>query len=344
PWADAHGIGYLAWTYDTWGNQQALVSNYNGTPTAYGLGFRNYLTTIGTIPAPTPTPTSPPSPTATPTPTPTPAPTPPAVPNFDHIFTVLMENRAYSEVINSPYIASLAKQGSTEGNYFATDHPSLPNYAELTSGQSFPNAATDCDPSASCQSAAVNIADRITASGRTWKEYAESMGTACKRTTSGLYAARHNPFVYYSDISAATCQANVVDYSHLAGDLASTATTPSYAFITPNSCSDMHDCSTAAGDGWLSQNLPQILNSPAFKTQNSLLALVWDEDDGSQSNQVAAIFVGSQVKAGYASAAPHTHYGLLHTIEKAWGLASLTASDANAAPITDIFKPAPGSP
>ncbi|TMD50684.1 MAG: acid phosphatase, partial [Chloroflexi bacterium] len=169
-----------------------------------------------------------------------------------------MENRAYSEVINSPYIASLAKLGSTEGNYFATDHPSLPNYAELTSGQSFPNAATDCDPSASCQSAAVNIADRITASGRTWKEYAESMGTACKRTTSGLYAARHNPFVYYSDISAATCQANVVDYSHLAGDLASTATTPSYAFITPNSCSDMHDCSTAAGDGWLSQNLPQI--------------------------------------------------------------------------------------
>lgn len=47
PWADAHGIGYLAWTWDTWGcpscSNQALISNYNGTPTTYGLGFKNYL-------------------------------------------------------------------------------------------------------------------------------------------------------------------------------------------------------------------------------------------------------------------------------------------------------------
>jgi endoglucanase len=43
PWADAHGIGYLAWTWDTWGPPQALISNYNGTPTTYGLGFKNYL-------------------------------------------------------------------------------------------------------------------------------------------------------------------------------------------------------------------------------------------------------------------------------------------------------------
>ena len=37
PWADAHGIGYLAWTWDTWGNQEALVSSYSGTPTTYGI-------------------------------------------------------------------------------------------------------------------------------------------------------------------------------------------------------------------------------------------------------------------------------------------------------------------
>jgi endoglucanase len=43
PWADAHGIGYLAWTWDTWGPPQALITDYNGTPTTYGLGFKNYL-------------------------------------------------------------------------------------------------------------------------------------------------------------------------------------------------------------------------------------------------------------------------------------------------------------
>src|SRR5205823_4142416 len=37
-WADAHGISYLGWTWDTWdcSNGPALISDYNGTPTAFG--------------------------------------------------------------------------------------------------------------------------------------------------------------------------------------------------------------------------------------------------------------------------------------------------------------------
>ena len=31
-WADAHGVGYEAWTWDTWGNCGVLISNYDGTP------------------------------------------------------------------------------------------------------------------------------------------------------------------------------------------------------------------------------------------------------------------------------------------------------------------------
>jgi Cellulase (glycosyl hydrolase family 5)/IPT/TIG domain len=54
PWADAHGIGYLAWTWDAWpNNNEALISDYNGTPTAYGTGFKNYL--AGLTPPNTPT-------------------------------------------------------------------------------------------------------------------------------------------------------------------------------------------------------------------------------------------------------------------------------------------------
>jgi endoglucanase len=52
-WADAHGIGYLAWTWDTWGPPQALVSDYAGTPTTYGLGFKNYLAGLPPPTAPT---------------------------------------------------------------------------------------------------------------------------------------------------------------------------------------------------------------------------------------------------------------------------------------------------
>ena len=244
------------------------------------------------------------------------------VPVYDHIVEILMENTPYSGIIGNsaaPYTNGLAAQGAIAGNYFATDHPSLPNYAELTSGQSFPNAGSDCDPSSSCQSNAVNIIDRITAGGRTWKAYQESMGSTCNKSSSGQYAGKHNPFIYYTDIPAASCQANDVDYSHLAADLSSTATTPAYAFITPNLCNDMHDCSTQTGDTWLSQNVPAILGSPAFTQQHSLLVIVWDEDDGSQGNQVALVAVGYGVKSGFTSQTSYTHYSLLKTIETSWG-------------------------
>ncbi len=36
-WADAHDVGYEAWTWDTWGTCGALISDYGGTPAnAYG--------------------------------------------------------------------------------------------------------------------------------------------------------------------------------------------------------------------------------------------------------------------------------------------------------------------
>ena len=37
-WADRHGVGYEAWTWDSWGTCDALISDYRGTPYAgYGM-------------------------------------------------------------------------------------------------------------------------------------------------------------------------------------------------------------------------------------------------------------------------------------------------------------------
>jgi len=47
-WADAHGVGYLAWTWNPWGCTQGnvLITDYNGTPTAgFGEGFKTHLLT-----------------------------------------------------------------------------------------------------------------------------------------------------------------------------------------------------------------------------------------------------------------------------------------------------------
>jgi phosphatidylinositol-3-phosphatase len=60
------------------------------------------------------------------------------VPAFDHIFTILMENHSYSEIIgdttNAPYIHNLATTYGLGSNHFAVSHPSLPNYLALTGG------------------------------------------------------------------------------------------------------------------------------------------------------------------------------------------------------------------
>jgi endoglucanase len=48
PWADAAGVSYLGWTWDTWNcnSGPALISGYDGTPTAFGTGFQSHLASL----------------------------------------------------------------------------------------------------------------------------------------------------------------------------------------------------------------------------------------------------------------------------------------------------------
>ena len=38
---------------------------------------------------------------------------------------------------------------------------------------------------------------------------------------------------------------------------------PTYVFISPNLCHDMHDCGVATGDRFLAQRVPILLRAPA---------------------------------------------------------------------------------
>jgi acid phosphatase len=254
-----------------------------------------------------------------------------------------MENHSYSEVWNtssSPYITSLGNAYTRATNYFAIEHPSLPNYLDMYGGDNY-TITTDCSPSLSCQINATNLADNLDAKGLTWKGYMESMPSPCYLTSSGTYVPRHNPFIYFDDIrtNATRCNSHVVPYSVFASDLVSAATTPNYSMIVPNLCNDMHDCSIIAGDIWLKNNLPPILNSPACTVDNCLLILTWDEDDSSQSNQVLTIFAGSGAKTGgVTSSVKYNHFSLLRTIENIFGLPTQTSNDAAASPMNDLLR------
>ncbi|MFL5831923.1 MAG: glycoside hydrolase family 5 protein [Solirubrobacteraceae bacterium] len=57
PFADSHGIGYLGWTWDAAGGWTckggpSLITDYQGTPTGFGVGFRDHLRGLGAPIAP----------------------------------------------------------------------------------------------------------------------------------------------------------------------------------------------------------------------------------------------------------------------------------------------------
>lgn len=261
---------------------------------------------------------------------------------FTHVVIVMEENKPQSEVIgnqSAPYINQLASQYALDTNYYAVTNPSLPNYLALTSGTTA-GINNDCNPpGGSCVANVSNIADRLERAGLSWKEYAESMPTACYGLNSSNYAVKHNPFMYYPDITGDTklCQSHVVPFTKLSSDLKTAQSFPDYAFITPNLCDDMHDCSVSQGDSWLAQLVPRILASPAFTTEKSLLVITWDEGDLSNNN-VPVIFAGPAAKKHYTSKNYFSHYSLLHTIENNWGLAPLTKNDKSAPLMTDMLR------
>ena len=53
-WHDARGAGYLGWTWNVWdcGGGPALISNYDGTPTNFGIGIKNRFSGTGPVPSP----------------------------------------------------------------------------------------------------------------------------------------------------------------------------------------------------------------------------------------------------------------------------------------------------
>jgi hypothetical protein len=258
-----------------------------------------------------------------------------------------MENHEYSDIIGNsaaPYINSLARQYAIGTAYTAVTHPSLPNYMSLTGG-----ATAFTDDCIGCVVSAPNIADQIEASGRRWKAYMEDMTAPCTTNDSGsgLYTVHHNPFVHYANIvnNAGRCQTSVVPLGNLGTDI-SANTVPDFAWITPNLCDDMHDCTIAAGDAWLQKVIPAITATRDFNT--SVLFLVWDEGTSSAGGggRVPMLVISPMAKPGFQSTVTENHYSLLRTIEDAWQMPTLGQS-AQATAMSEYFSVAaavPGAP
>jgi phospholipase C len=252
------------------------------------------------------------------------------VPDFGHVVVIVFENKDESQVIgarSAPTFTALARRYARLTEYYAVTHPSLPNYVALVSGAT-QGIRSDCT---TCVVDASNLADSLEASGRTWRTYAEGLPRpGFTGAFAGRYVKKHDPFLYFRDIvKSPSRRQRVVPLTRLPSDLRAGAL-PDFALVVPDLCHSMHDCSVRAGDRWLAATIPPLLKLP-----DTVVFVVFDE--GSSGNHVTALALGTAVRPGARLTSRTDHYGLLRTIETAWGL-PLLGHSASARPITGIWR------
>jgi len=270
----------------------------------------------------------------------------PGLPPVRHVFVIMLENKEFAEAFGAgrsyaPYLTqTLPAMGELMPNYFGTGHDSADNYLAMVAGQPpTSDSKNDCgDPLTTVPTSSdangiaqgngcvyppqfLTVADQLAARGLTWRGYAENLPAPCSLAANGpgSYQRKHNPFVFFLSLrDSGQCAANDVGLGQLATDLSSPSSTPNYAFISPDECSDGHnDCTSstanpaqqltdemAQADAFLKQWVPLILASKAF-AHHGLLLITNDEgvDTASCCGEPATDPDGSS-PGGYSGTVP----------------------------------------
>jgi hypothetical protein len=258
-----------------------------------------------------------------------------------HVFVIAMENHSasqiYGDTTDAPYINNTLMPKYARSSNFNDELPALasePHYIWMEAGTnafSDHTFTTDNDPSSSnSTSSTAHLVTQIknATNGVTWMSYQEGINSttgACPIASSGFYHAKHNPFVFYKDVSGnppsktnAYCDAHHKDYSALAADLTNNAVA-TYNFITPNQCHDMHgqtgcpDSNTIrSGDNWLKANLPAIITY--CNANAGVIFLTWDEP--ASTGKMPFLAIGPHTKVGYSGSVSYDHSSMVKSIER----------------------------
>ena len=305
-----------------------------------------------------------------------------------HVIVIAMENKDASDIYgnanSAPYInGELLVQGARAGNFIDPLPDGLifkflsePHYVFMEAGTNKFASRTfrfDGDPSA--KNLAVtsdHLVNQLEAGEgdpkQSWMTYQEGIGSGglCPVASSGLYAAKHNPFVFFADVagnppspSSQRCTDHTRDLSQLTADLTA-GSVAKYVFISPNLCNDMHGdtgcpayvkalcakvrgdprCAVKAGDtitfgdAYLKATLPPLIDWA--KANAAAIFIVWDE--GNSDTKIPFIALGAGVKPNYRSNVTLDHGSIIRTVETIFSMPALkTVEHTN--DFSDFFKP-----
>lgn len=298
----------------------------------------------------------------------TPAATPLAsVPRLSNVVVLIFENTPARTALANPQFAALARSGARLDQYFAIAHNSLPNYLALVAGVQ-PTAKTKADClNFDCQVASRTLPEQLDAAHVVWSGYLGGTNQPCHAPMANQpdpyqsgYITHHNPFAYLPSVGA---DANIgSDYCrahlHTLGSAADAqkAALRGFTLVVPDSCDDGHDRPCTVGRpggmataGSFAQQFAAALTASPTWDSRSLLVITFDEaDPGDPRNcchspgggRVATIMISPLISPGTVSSTPYSHYGLLRTIEDAYGISTHLgqAADPRYKAITDVWR------
>jgi acid phosphatase len=254
-----------------------------------------------------------------------------AVPRFNHVVIVVMENKNFGDIIGrpdeAPYLNALSQQGVNFVDSFAITHPSQPNYIAMFSGST--QGVTNDDCPLPRYSGVPNLGSDLIAAGLGFAGFSESLygdgALDCNWGGDLGYARKHNPWVEFLNVPATSNRTFAdwpADYSQL----------PTVSYVVPNLCDDMHSCSRDTGDAWVQSHISSYAQWAV--SNNSLLLVTFDEDNGG-NNHIPTIMYGAHLRPGSYDEYID-HYRVLRTIEDMYGLPA-RGNAANRVPITDVW-------
>lgn len=284
------------------------------------------------------------------------------------VFVLVFENKAWCQIEGSssaPYInGTLLTQGVRATQYKGPRngglHPSEPNYIWMEAGDTL-GIVNDDDPDQNHQATTDHLVTQMKNSGVTWRSYQEDItGTECPLSSVGHYKPKHNPMVFFDDVTDTNDPASQYCIDHnrpltqLETDLAA-GTVAQYNFITPNQCSDMHDkCAPLnddikQGDDFLAEWIPKITASSAFADGGAIF-VTWDEATLAVPCCITAncpigmIVLSPVAKAGgYTNTIAYDHSSFLKTMQDVFSLSPYIrhAGDQGVQVMSDLFTSFP---
>jgi hypothetical protein len=271
-------------------------------------------------------------------------------------FVILMENHNWSEIRGNPsarYINEVLLPASASAEDYHDNpkhvHPSEPNYIWMEAGDNLAIRDND-DPDENYRNTRKHLVSLLQTAGVPWKSYQQGIsGRRCPLEEEGSYAPKHNPMVFFSDVTdhnderSANCIAHVRPETELATDLAN-GSVSGYVFITPDMCHNMHDACASKnqiknGDDFLAMEIPKIQASAAYRDGGAIF-VTWDEGEGGNF-PIGMIVLSPLAKAGYVTRTPFSHSSFLRTVQEIFAVEPLLRDAKNATSLAEMFTAYP---